>query len=290
MINKLKSDSKKLMLFPIIISVIFLILLFIFLGFSFWLVISGLVIAIFLITFNIIFKRFGFNLLIIFFFVILFLSLSINFIFSPRKVNTSSYNASTKQLSAEECKPLIDKYNNKVLTITDNNLKGSIGIKIDSDCKYTARYIITFNAVLATNPITDFPGGAQYTYENNLHNASQTERGHYGVGVLSIAKQNFMQLPDPFSTSTKVAEFYRNPTDYSNGTSNNFYWSYERMGNFSMDRYNAMLTDNVLEVVDGLPYMVKEPSSSGGFSYSVDSERAEKEGKIVKTFNMTISE
>ncbi|MEI6886885.1 MAG: hypothetical protein WCK31_01455 [bacterium] len=291
MIKRLKNDFKLLLIVLIIKFSIISLLMYIFLGTSILFWISILLFVIFLFGLSFLLKKFGFNVLVISVVVLATVSISLNVVFSPRTgiVNTSSVSKS-KTLTSEECKPLIEKYNNKVLKISENNLNGSIGIKIDGNCKFTARYVITFNAILPTNPIPDIPSGAQYTYENLLHKASLTERGHYGIGVLSIAKQNFMQLPDPFSTSKQVAEFYRNPGDYSNGTSNNFYSSFERAGNLSQDKYSEFLNDNVFEVVDSLPYIVKTPSSIGGFSYSVDSEKAEKEGKIVKTFNMKISE
>jgi hypothetical protein len=178
-----------------------------------------------------------------------------------------------------------------VLKISGDNTVGSIGIKMASDCTFSARYIITFNATLAQNPINDIAISNNYNYVNNLHKSTETTRGHYGIGALSLVNQNALTLPSPYATAQEISAFYRNQADQSviyNATS--FYWSYEKTGNFSTTKYQEMLDNNVFEVVDGLPFMEKTSYSDNTVSYSIDQERAEKEGTIVKTIKLTITE
>lgn len=234
--------------------------------------------------------KLNFGVWVVVFIVLWFLT--VIFIGQGGKSSSSTATTSTgKKLSAVECKPLIDKYNNKVLKVSSDGLIGTIGIKVTPECKLTGRYIFAFTANLTENPIPELAAISSYfNYVSNLHETSQTDRGHYGVGAVSVVKRNAMALPDPFATSQEVSVFYRDPADGVPGRGSSFYWSYEKTGDFSQNRYQEMLGNNVFEVVDGLPYMQKTAYPDGTYSYSIDSEKAEKDGKIANTFNLTISE
>lgn len=291
-IKRLKDDSKKLIGFLLALALLVMIIFIIITGFVFWFWISLVIWVVFFILFILKLLKVSLGCWMGIFFIILILSI-IFMISGSHKKTTGSGSSSTTatKLSADECKPFYDKYNNKVLKISGTDIVGSIGIKINpDDCKLSGRYIFALTAALPANPIPEIAVSSYYNYVNNLHKSTETVRGHYGVGVLSQATQNTMTLPDPFSTSQQVSTFYRNQTDYAVHQGTSFYWSYESMGYFSQERYQAMLDNNVFEIVNGLPYMDKETSASGGFSYSIDQEKAEVDGTIVKTFNMTISE
>lgn len=287
--EKIKNDSKFLMILLLLLALILMIVFYFIVGFKLWFWISIVLWILFFVRFSSLLIKFSFSVTIIIFFIIFILSVYFMIgIHTPTK-NTAN-TSSNKKLSAEECKPLYDKYNNKVLKISGDNAIGSIGINLTSDCQLSAKYILTFNANLPENPIPELPGSILYNYVTNLHTSAQTERGHYGHGSLSIVRQNTMTLPNAFASSKDVSEYYRLSTQPNNTPANSFYWTNEKIGNFSESRYQEILGNNVFEVVDGLPYMEKEDLGNNGFSYSVDTEKAEKDGKIVKTINLTISE
>jgi len=293
-LKNLRQNTQRLMVLMLLLATVLTIILTIYAGFGFWLLLDLILWLVFFMRFNFILKSYGFKYLIFIFFLILILILLFFGSIKREKSSLSSVapsTATTKKLSADECKPFFDKYNNKVLKISGDNTIGSIGIKISpNDCQFSARYIITMNATLADNPIDSIAISSYYNYVNNLHKSSETTRGHYGVGVLSQVTQNVMTLPDPFLTSQQISEYYYVPSGNGALHTSSFYWSYERSGNFSQDKYQEMLDNNVFEIINGLPYMEKTSYGENQFSYSIDQEKAEKEGTIVKTINLTISE
>jgi hypothetical protein len=294
LVDKLKKDSKLLFLLLLIFAVLLLILFAIFVGFALWFWILLVIFVLYLFCFSILFKKFGclisFLIYLVFaLFVIFYICLGGSD--KSKSESGSSVSTESTKLSADECKTLYDKYNNKVLKISGDSTVGSIGIKLTTDCKLSARYIITFTGALPENPIPSLAVSNYYNYVNNLHKDSETARGHYGVGSLSPVTQNALKLPDPFSSSQVVAEFYRDQTNV--GTvpkTSSFYWSYEKIGDFTQAKYQEMLDNNVFEVVDGLPYMETTALAGGGNSYSIDQEKAEQEGTIVKSIRLTITE
>ena len=288
--EKIKRDRKLLILILLILAFLMLLIFFLVVGLKLWFWISLALWILFFFGFFKFFIKFSLKLWLIFFLIIFIFSVG-TMVSTHSKVSKST-GVTTQKLTATDCKPYFDKYNDKVLKISGDNIVGSIGIKITpQDCQLSARYIITFNAELSQNPSSDpLASATKYNYTVNLHKTSQTERGDYGVGALSLVRQNPMTLPSAFSDSKVVSEYYRQPMDTNNGPTSSFYWSYEKIGTFSQARYQEMLDINVLEVVDGLPFLEKTAYANGTFSFSINHEKAEKQGNIVKTFNLTISE
>ncbi len=202
----------------------------------------------------------------------------------------SSGSSQGKKLTVEECKPYIAKYDNKLLKISGEGLVGQVAIKIDAtNCRLKAYYVATFSSDLAQNPDTSFYGSPLYNYIIRMHKPSDTSRGYNDYGALSPVYANAGSLPAPYTESQALATFYR-PQGTPDGPTSNFYWHYTIDTNFSEGRYQQIFTDNVFEVVDGLPFMESEDMDNGTKSYSINHDRAEKEGKIVKTIDLKISE
>lgn len=288
-----KGVGAVIILFMLALALISLILLVIFIGFTLWFWIALVLWILFTLIFY--FRLFSFftittaSLWIVF---SVFLIVSILFMFIGDKPSStkSSKTSSSKKLTAEECKPFIAKYDNKLLKISGEGLVGQIAIKIDAtNCKLKGYYVATFTSDIPQNPDTSFYGSPPYNYIIRMHEPSDTSRGDNDYGALSPAYANAGTLPAPFTESQALSTFYR-PQNTPDGPTNNFYWHYTIDTNFSEDRYQQIFTDNVFEVVDGLPFIETTDEGNGIKGYSINHDRAEKDGKIIKTINLTISE
>jgi hypothetical protein len=226
-----------------------------------------------------------FSILVIF---SLLLTISVRFVFPmlPWGKSTVSTSSSSGKLSASDCKPLYDKYNKKVLNISGTGISGSISITINpEDCKSVIRYINLINTTLADKHYKLSP--YKYNYIGARHTPAQTDRGHYGVGTISVVNQNQGKLPDPFADSRTTSDFFFKGTGNVD-TTDWFYNSTTREPYFSEKIYQELVTETVFEIIDGQNFIKEETLQGGGYSYGIDHEAAEKSAPIVKTFNMTI--
>lgn len=291
-LNRLKKDIKFATLLMLMLGLLLILLFIIFIGLTLWFWISIILWIFFLFIFYLkIFKLFKVTDLIVWISFILIVVLTIIFMITGGSIKTSkTASGTTKKLSAEECKPYISKYDGKILKITGEGLVGQVAIKIDpSACRIKGYYVATFTSDIAQNPDTSFFGSPPYNYIIRMHKPSDTSRGNNDYGALSPVYANAGVLPAPYTESQALAEFYR-PQGTPDGPTNNFYWHYTIDTNFSEARYQQIFTDNVFEVVDGLPFIESKDEGDGIKSYSINHDRAEKEGKIVKTIDLTISE
>ena len=203
--------------------------------------------------------------------------------------NNSSTVSNAPALTTAECKPYYEKYNNKVLNISSDGLQGTIGIKIDNSngCKLHGYYNVILSQNLPQNPYKrDI--GVSYHYNILLREADRTTRTKYDeFGVLSPAFKNTTLLPDPFANSLTRTNLYSQGMDVTE--TRYFYWGYEIDTNFSEARYQEILDDTKLEIINGTPF-IEETKDSNGYSYTVNGERAAISAEIVKTYNLTIEE
>jgi len=204
---------------------------------------------------------------------------------------TSSPKTATKPLTAAECKPYVDKYDGKIFNISSDGLQGTIGIKVDTSnpaaCKLHGYYNVILSYNLPQNPYTrDI--GPSYHYIVMLRGSGQNARTKYdGFGTLSPAYKNFTSMPDPFSGGQTRSNLY---SQGSTATETRyFYWGYEIDINFSDARYQEILNDTKLDIVNGTPFIV-EKGDGTSYSYSVDDDTAAVSGDIVKSYNLTITE
>lgn len=290
--NRIKKDIKFATLLMLILGLLLILLFVIFIGFTIWFWFSFILWLLFLFIFYLkIIKLFKVTDLLVWISFGLVVIITIIFMI-PGGATKSSKTASgtTKKLSAEECKPYIAKYDGKILKITGEGLVGQVAIKIDPNaCRIKAYYVATFTSNIAQNPDTSFFGSPPYNYIIRMHKPSDTSRGNNDYGALSPVYANAGVLPAPYTESQVLSEFYR-PEGTPDGPTSNFYWHYNIDTNFSEARYQQIFTDNVFEVVDGLPFIEVTDHGDGVKGYSINHDRAEKEGKIIKTIDLTISE
>lgn len=209
---------------------------------------------------------------------------------APLEENSKQTASTTKKLTSEECKPYYDAYNGKVLKLSSDGLQGTVGIQIDATngCKLTGYYNVLLAYGLPQNPYhRDIVPSYHYTVM--LRSAEKTSRDKYdGHGELSPAYKNFTQLPDPFSDSIQRTELYTQgvqpiETRY-------FYWGYEINTEFSEARYQAILAESKLDIIDGTPFIEEEQDAGGIYSYGINNDRAAENGTIVKSYTLTIEE
>lgn len=193
----------------------------------------------------------------------------------------------TKSLSAEECKPIYDKYNNTVLTISGDGAKGTIGVKIDTNgrCQLQAWYNVLLTGNLPQNPYKrDI--GTSYHYIVLLREPGTTERTKYDeFGDLSPVYKNSTALPEAYAEGPDRSVLYSQGAQPQE--TNNFYWGYKLDTNYSDERYQEMLKSTQLDIVNGTPF-IEEEDNGGGYSWSVNADEAAVNGEIVKTYNLTI--
>ncbi len=286
--NEIFSNRKLFIKIILVISVFLITLLLILKGFSLWIgILIFLWIALTVVNFTKLYTILSSFIWLIFFSILLILSISFFFINTNSKDSTSN----VPKLTPEECKPYAEQYDGKVLNISGENLIGSIGISMDpEECKLIGRYIITFTTDLPENPEERIVGGYPYNYIVLLRESSNAERKYSGSGVLSVVRRNGMSLPDAFADSISISEYYVEPGTYYDGESINFYWTYEINTNFSEERYEKIFKEVYFDIVDGLPFIEVTDEGDGFTSSSINHDRAEVEGDIVKSFKLTISE
>lgn len=286
--NEIFSNRKLFTKIILVISILLIALLLILKGFSLWIgILIFLWIALTVVNFTKLYTILSSFIWLILFSILFILSISFFF------VNTNSKNSTSNvpKLTPEECMPYVEQYDGKVLNISGENLIGSVGISIDpEDCKLIGRYIITFTTDLPENPEERIVGGYPYNYIVLLRESSNAERKYSGSGVLSVVRRNGMSLPDAFADSISISEYYVEPGTYYDGESNNFYWTYEISTNFSEERYEKIFKEVYFDIVDGLPFIEVTDEGDGFTSSSINHDRAEVEGDIVKSFKLTISE
>jgi hypothetical protein len=220
------------------------------------------------------------------FIILCFVSLLFVFVFVD---GSDSESSNQKVLTAAECQPYYNLYNNKVLKISSDGLQGTIGIKIDMSegCKLKAWYNVLLSHEIPQNPYKRDAGGASYHYMVMLREANQTSRDKYdGYGSLAAVYKNFTSMPDPFADSVVRSELYSQGTQAA--ATRYFSWGYIIDTNFSESRYNDIFKMTKLEIVNGLPFIEEELIDGGGYSYGVNTDRAAESGNIIKTYRLTI--
>lgn len=290
--KKMKRNAKLLLLLLLCVVLLLLILFIILIGFSWWFWVLQVYWLLFFAGYLNWFMKFNLSFKIwMVLYAILFIITLVLLITLSSSGGSSSKNSSKsiKKLSAEECKPIIEKYNNKILKISGDGLTGTVGLKIDAgNCRIKGQYIVTFKSELGQNP-GNFDGSALYYYMIRMHKPGDDSRGYNDYGAISPVLTNKGVLPDPFAGNQEIAQFYR-ALGMPDQATDQFYFTYTIDTDFSEARYQQILSDVVFEAVDTNPYIVVTDEGDGMKTYSVDHDKAEKEGRIVKTINTTITE
>lgn len=209
----------------------------------------------------------------------------ISFILPKLSTGTTGNNSKTKVCDTS----ISTKYDGKLLTLSGSDIKGRVAIKTNiPDCRIEAQYIFLMNVNLQQNPKDNLP--YLYNYIALLHAPNETDRGSsYGTGVIGEAYTNLNTFPQDKS-NLNLYEFYGNPGNGGLTPTNNFFSGPTRYHELSDKGYQDMLKDTVYELINSNPYMIREDSGNGGFSYDTDINKAEKEGNIVKTFTYSYNQ
>ncbi len=198
-------------------------------------------------------------------------------------------NTQKTELTPEQCAEYAEKYDNKVLKITGEGIKGTIGLTANvEECRIVVIYHFLMQVDLPENPYKEY--SSQYNYIGLLHSPEETGReSSYGTGYIAAGYVNKDALPeDNFTTS--MHDFYA-PLELANqlNVTSTFFQASERWYDLTDEGYAEILTKTVYDFIDGKPYIV-EDNSNGYSSYSIDIEKAEEKGKIVKTFTFKVTD
>jgi hypothetical protein len=179
------------------------------------------------------------------------------------------------------------KYADKILLLSADDFKGEIRIAVNSEkCRMEVQYVMIMKADLPDNHVEILP--YLYNYLGYLDKENQTARSNSnGTGIINPAYVNKGVLPADISTYG-FAAFYA-PNGLSNGTTKTdyFYARFERWQPLSEEGYNNLLLINTFSIIDAAPYMEKDSATN---TFSINTEKANLNGEIVKTYKFTVKE
>lgn len=280
----MRFDFKKVPLYFLVSFVLALVLFLVLVGISFWLFVFFALWVLFYLVFigKIIKLTFlKYEWIWIFFGILILLTLGLIFLTkdSVKKTTTSS----EKPLTAEECAPIVEKYDGKTIDVTSDGLIGRIAIRITDKetCKAEIGHHYLFTA--------DLPRGETYGYMGYTSEKDDSEDRKYwsGNGYVSPVYKNGETLPtDLFQVGSK--DTYSDGNDTA-GTSR-FFVSYTEEPYLSESRYQKLTSENKLFIIDGREFIIITNEGNGGSSATSDDGKAAEEGTIVKTFDLKFAE
>jgi len=281
----MKFDFKKIPLYFIVSFVLAIILFLVVVGLSFWIVVFLLFWAAFYLIFIAQVLKLSFikyEWIWIFFGMLLLLSIGLIFLTkdSTKKVS----NSTNKPLTAEECAPIAEKYDGKVINVSADGLVGRIAIRITdkSTCKAEIGNHYLFTADLERGDTYGYMG---YTSEKD---GSQDRKYWGGNGEVAGVHINGDSLPtDMFQVGSKG---YFDDSGNIYEATNKFFIGYTEEPYLSEERYQEIINENKIYIIDGREYIVETDEGNGMSSTSADEERAAREGPIVKIFDLKFSE
>ncbi len=277
---------KRLPMIFFVSFVAFLIISLIVIGLSFWILIFGLIWLLFYMVF--ITQKLKFSFLKIdraWVFLGLLIIVSLFFIYF---VNPSSISKSVKTLSADECKPIYEKYNNKILDISGENLKGTVGITIDSnDCRAKTYYNFLITDNLSKNYRQKNLNFDEYEYISTIRESNDKYKyGSTQIFPIFAEKSSFPVNIFGYGSTENGAT-----GDEAEGKSTNkFYTGWSSSYIFTENSIEKLLARNVFELIDSSNFVTKETTSDSNTSYYTDSDKAADEGPVIKTINLTYTE
>ena len=281
-------DIKKFVLSNLLLIVLalLLVLTLLFLGFNIWFFLVAILYVLFYLIFisktltfefiKLSYQWFALGFIVLLSFVILF---AVN----PKGKNSSN---SSSALTPKQCEPIYEKYNEKIVDITGDNLKGSMAIKIDPDnCEANVYYNFLVTVSLDKNYSIPNSGYSEYYYAAYIQKPGETSV--YGTTSLQPAFTNTSSLPsDLFSYGSD----YDNRRVVEGESSNVFYNSWMSTFYFNDESYEKILERTTYGIVNSAPYAVVEEIDEYSKNYSVDSDKACEEGESLKTIQLTYTE
>lgn len=263
------------------LSLLFLIVFLLVIGFSWFLILYLLVIGV---VYYFVFIK-SFTLSVVLTFVLLFipfvLFITIYFVGGGSKARGVS--KGEVRLSVEECKEIYDKYDGRVLDISGEGIKGSVLLEVDPDgCETEVVYTFLFNVSLERDSQREYMG---YFGE---HDGGESREDWDGVGSINPVYANKGVLVEP-SADGGYGYFYEGYSHTGEDTDTFYNW-YKSSYVMTDERYEGLLGDGEFVVLDGRDFIVDTYIDENSWSSSLDEDRAAREAPIVKRFGIVISE
>ncbi len=272
--------SKNLKILFLFFTVAFFFLLFFSVGMSIWLfvfLLSCVLLFFFLFVFRGGLELTMFVTILVFLFPVIFGS--VLFFVSPQEKKVE------QKMTAEECKPIYEKYNGKVLDIKGENLIGRMNIEINSeDCKATVSHIFQFSASLPKNNLPEM-GNPYWGYFAEY--GSGDDRSNWsGRGEIFPAYNNIGTLPE---FGVEAHDFYEDESKRGSESTNFYHW-YSSIYTFSESEYQNLFQKTRYTIIDGRNFIEEEKTGDGSSSQSLNTKAAGPVAPIAKEFRVEVSE
>ena len=216
--------------------------------------------------------------------IIVLLNISFVTILKPNTKTTE------KPLTPAQCKPIYDEYNEKIVDVTGDGLKGSVGIKINPEnCEANVYYNFLTTMNLEKNYTIPNSGYSEYYYAASIREKDATRDQLVGTTQLSAVYTNTDTLPDPFSYS-RSEEVYNTREVVTGASTNVFINGWMSTFIFKEDSYDVITSRTVYEAVNAAPFATVEDLGDNSKNYGMDDDTACKEGDIVNTVQLTYTE
>lgn len=260
-----------------IVSIVALIILLTIIGFSFWIIVIFAlgIIALYYLFFI---RKFTIQSISWFLWIIVFspLILSVTILSFSKSFNKNEIQS--EALTPEQCKPIYDDYNGRILDVSSNGLQGMVTIEINpDDCYADLDYLFLFNENLSQNGEVHNP---YWGYLGQLY-SDEPRSDWSGNGEIFTVHVNKGNLP---ATPEDAYYFYRDDEKFNDSTD----WFYHHFGIhyvFNDEGYEKLLLRNKYAVLNGYNYIVGT-EQDGGISRHLDEESAAPSAPIVKEYEL----
>ncbi len=191
----------------------------------------------------------------------------------------------SESLTPDQCKPIYEKYNGKVLDIKGDGLIGRANVEINpDDCKATVSYVFQFSASLAKNNLPD--AGSSYWGYFAEYPISDDRNTWDGSGEIFPVFENVGNLP---VFGEERHEFYGYEADFDLDITEFSHW-FSRTYVFSDEKYEDLFKRTRYAIIDGREFIEKVETGGMTFSGSLNTKAAAPVAPIVKEFKLEITE
>lgn len=219
----------------------------------------------------------------LFFWLMLILSLIFSLAFrSPKSDQNNTNSVSQNALTRESCQPIKERYDNKKLSIRGNGLVGNIGIKItdDNTCRAEVAYNLMFEVDLEKRNNLDYVG-----YLGIIDRTDDRNSWSGGSDLIGVYKADANLSDNPFNT--QISDLYGYPQGDQKALK--FVIHQSQLPYFNDETYKEILEKDKFYLIDGRNF-VSDKEVAGGVVPEYDKNQITKEGKLLKIFDLTISE
>jgi hypothetical protein len=211
--------------------------------------------------------------------------LGLSLFFFVEKKDSVKKETVSEVLTPEECKPIYEKYNGKLLDIKSDGLIGRADVEINpDDCKATVSYVFQFTASLEKNNL-DSAVSSYWGYFAE-YPISDDRKTWSGSGEIFPVFQNVRSLPE---VGEESHEFYGYEADFDLNITEFYHW-FSRTYVFSDEKYENLFKRNRYVIIDGREYIEEVETGGMTFSGSLNTDLAAPVAPIVKEFKLNITE